>query len=194
MNWLAHLFLSPADPACRIGNLLPDMLPVHSLADLPAAFQGGIALHRRIDAFTDRHPVVRQSIQRLQPARRRFGGILCDMFYDHFLARDWAAYSPEPLEEFAAGVYGSFAQFSDVLPAEISIRLERMRDGDLLGSYQNVSGIAAALERISARLRRPVDLAASIADLEQHYELLHSDFRAFFPELQSHADDFHRTA
>jgi len=195
MNWLAHLFLSPPDdPAHRIGNLLPDLLSAPALTALPAEFQKGIALHRSIDAFTDRHPVVRQSIQRLPAPLRRFGGILCDMFYDHFLARDWTEYSPEPLPVFAARIYDSFDQFGTVIPPEASTGLARMRAADLLSSYQTIAGITAALHRISARLRRPVNLAASIEHLEQHYESFHADFRRFFPELQAHADAFHRSA
>jgi hypothetical protein len=89
MNWLAHLFLSDPEPACRIGNLLPDFLSANVLAGLPAAFQRGIAQHRRIDAYTDAHPVFRRSVQRFAPPFRRYGGVLVDIFYDHFLARDW---------------------------------------------------------------------------------------------------------
>jgi acyl carrier protein phosphodiesterase len=42
MNWLAHLFLSEPDSAFRIGNLLPDLIPVHTLASLRTEFQRGI--------------------------------------------------------------------------------------------------------------------------------------------------------
>src|SRR5690348_4103786 len=101
MNWLAHLYLSEANPEFRLGNLLADIASRESLVSLPEAFQRGIAQHRRIDAFTDSHPVVRRSIQRFNPPLRRFGNILCDVFYDHFLARDWDSYSSEPLSPFA---------------------------------------------------------------------------------------------
>ena len=127
MNWLAHLYLSEADPAVRIGNLLPDILPAPVLASLSAEFQPGISMHYRIDAFTDAHPVVRQSVRRFTPPFRRFGGILTDLFYDHFLARDWAKYSGEPLREFTESVYMSFTDYRDRLPAEANLRLEQMR-------------------------------------------------------------------
>jgi len=119
MNWLAHLYLSEPDPAFRLGNLLPDLIPARSLTSLPAEFQKGVGQHRRIDAFTDSHPVVRRSIQRIEPSSRRFGGILCDIFYDHFLARDWASYSSQLLPEFARTIYASFDQYRASIPPRV---------------------------------------------------------------------------
>ncbi len=186
MNWLAHLYLSERKPAFRLGNLLADFLPPVRLASLPVDFQRGIEQHRRIDAFTDAHPVVRRSIQRVEPPFRRFGAILCDLFYDHFLARDWRSYSPEPLPVFTRAVYESFEQFRADIPPGAYAHLDQMRAGDWLCSYQNLSGVVQALRRIGSRFRRPVDLAPSISILEHNYDVFHSDFRAFFPELQSH--------
>lgn len=186
MNWLAHLYLSEDHPAVRLGSVLPDILPVSSLASLPADYQRGITQHRHIDLFTDSHPVVRQSIRRFAPPFRRFGGILTDLFYDHFLARDWCSYSSEPLPEFALRVYASFDQLQGLIPAYIHARLNQMRATDWLSSYQSLPGIARAVERIGSRLRRPVDLAPSISVLQDHYELFQSDFQTFFPELRAH--------
>jgi acyl carrier protein phosphodiesterase len=192
MNWLAHLYLSEPDPAFRLGNLLPDLIPAQSLASLPAVFQKGIMQHRRIDAFTDSHPVVRQSIQRIEPAFRRFGGILCDIFYDHFLARDWDVYSAEPLPDFARVIYASFDQFRDSIPTDACLVLDKMRAGDWLCSYRDLAGVSGALERVGSRLRRRVPLAQTISMLKHSYDAFHSDFCAFFPELQSHAVDTRR--
>src|SRR5688572_16758511 len=169
MNWLAHLYLSEANPAVRIGNLLPDILPASALVSLSPDFQRGITLHRRIDAFTDAHPVVRQSIQRFEPPFRRFGGILTDLFYDHFLARDWSTYSAEPLSRFTQGVYASFDEFRDALPAEACVRLDQMRSADWLNSYGELSGMARTLDRVGSRFQRRVELAASISVLEKNY-------------------------
>jgi acyl carrier protein phosphodiesterase len=104
MNWLAHLLLSEPEAAFRIGNILPDILTRAELQKLSPIFQGGAETHRLIDAFTDCHPVVRRSIGRFVPPFRRFGGILVDVFYDHFLAVDWINYSEVPLGNFCAHV------------------------------------------------------------------------------------------
>jgi len=159
---------------------------MNSLVTLPEDFQRGIQQHRRIDAYTDSHPIVRQSVQRVPPPFRRYGGILTDLFYDHFLARDWPDYSPELLSDFTREIYESFSLHQARLPAEAYAHLERLRSNDWLSAYQEVSGVARALERISARLKRPVNLEAAIFVLEDNYESFHTDFRAFFPDLQIH--------
>jgi acyl carrier protein phosphodiesterase len=186
MNWLAHLYLSEPNPEFRLGNLLADIAPNESLASLPDGFQRGIVQHRRIDAFTDSHPVVRRSIQRFAPPLRRFGSILCDVFYDHFLARDWDAYSSEPLSTFSQSVYGSFDAYRPIISPDAYSRLEQMRAGDWLCLYRELAGVAHALERIGSRLRRPVDFSQGVSALQRDYESLHADFRTFFPELSSH--------
>src|SRR3954453_8270205 len=100
MNWLAHLSLSEPTPAFRIGNLLPDLAPVSTLAYLPADYRRGMQQHQRIDAFTDAPELARRSILRVHAPFRRYAAILVDMFYDPFLARAWSAWSPTPLDEF----------------------------------------------------------------------------------------------
>lgn len=186
MNWLAHLYLSEPTPAFRLGNLLPDLAPMAALAHLPPEFQAGIQCHRRIDAFTDSHPVFRRSIERLGPTFRRFGGVLTDIFYDHILAREWDSFATTPLVEFAAEVYASFdAQWSHV-PEEARERLQAMREADWIGSYRHIEGITEALTRIGGRLRRPTDLAASVPIFIREYEAFRADFGEFFPQLIAH--------
>jgi acyl carrier protein phosphodiesterase len=186
MNWLAHLLLSEPTPAFRIGNLLPDILPSRELESLGREFQRGIRRHRQIDAFTDSHAIVRRSIVLLGPAYRRFGGILTDMFYDHFLACDWHRYSESTLKDFSSTIYSSFDSLRQDLPPTASIRLQQIKAADLLCSYREIDGIRCALDRIGARLRRPVALGESIAELELHYEALHADFTEFFTDLRDY--------
>ena len=186
MNWLAHLLLSEPSPAYRIGNLLPDLMPAAALTHLPAEFQRGIEQHRRIDAFTDAHPIVRRSILRVTAPRRRLAGVLVDIFYDHFLTCAWAEYAPMPLADFLAEFHGSIAQYRAVLPAEAYARLEQIRAANWLSSYGDVAGITETLRRMESRFRRPVPLGEAGVELELAYEGFREDFREFFPELRRH--------
>ncbi|HTH49316.1 MAG TPA: ACP phosphodiesterase [Candidatus Limnocylindria bacterium] len=186
MNWLAHLYLSEATPAFRIGNLLPDLAPASELVGLRREFQRGISQHRHIDAFTDRNPVFRQSIARIEAPYRRYGGILVDVFYDHFLARDWATFSSQPLAEFVAEVYASFDPLRAEIPPLAYHRLEQMKAGDWLNSYGDLKGIAVTLNRMAARFSRPTPIAGAGSVLEENYQSFRADFMSFFPELVVH--------
>ncbi len=189
MNWLAHLYLSEPNPAFRIGNLLPDMVPASALSGLSTDMLRGAKQHRRIDVFTDTHPVVRRSISRINPPFRRFGGILVDIFYDHFLARDWQSFSPIPLREFAAEIYDSFDRYSPEIPFEAMVHLEHMRQNNWLCAYREIDGILAALTRLGLRLRRPVPFGNAISVLRDNYDDLYADFSAFFPEIILHLQE-----
>ena len=65
-------------------------MPGRQLENYPPAVQAGIRLHRAIDTFTDQHPVVRRSTQRLREAGYgKYAGVISDMFLDHFLAHNF---------------------------------------------------------------------------------------------------------
>ena len=82
MNFLAHTVLAGADEADRIGGLLGDFIKGPLPAGLPPALASGVALHRAIDGFVDRHPAFLASRARVSPLRRRVAGVLVDLFYD----------------------------------------------------------------------------------------------------------------
>jgi acyl carrier protein phosphodiesterase len=186
VNWLAHLLLSEPNSGFRVGNLLPDLINVSDLTQIPAVFHRGMACHRRIDAFTDAHPVVRRSVNRPGKPYRRLAPILVDVFYDHFLSVRWAQYSPMPLTQFVREAYDSFEEQRDLLPPLAGEALQRMREENWLESYRDLAGVRLTLERMSRRFRRPIDLAGGVAELERHYADFGADFDAFFPELQRH--------
>lgn len=186
MNWLAHFYLSEPTPAFRVGNILPDLLSLQELGALPSAYQRGIACHWRIDAFTDSHPIVRRSIARVSPRFRRFAGVLTDVFYDHYLARDWHQYADVTLESFAAQVYRDFEACRFEVPMPAFARLERMQVENWLLSYREPDGVAVALARIEARLKRPFPLSHAISELQAHDEAWRADFAEFFPQLRAH--------
>lgn len=186
MNWLAHLYLSESNAQFRVGNLLPDLASAAQLASLPETYQKGIRCHRQIDRFTDSHPRVRSCVRRFPPPHRRFGGVLTDVYFDHFLARDWADYSTVSLPDFICEIYRDIETCSSVIPAEANRPLQRMREENWLGSYQRIEGVTDILGRIGRRLRQPLDLTDSLPVFQKHETAFLDDFQAFFPELLAH--------
>jgi acyl carrier protein phosphodiesterase len=187
MNYLAHLYLSEPDDDVLLGSLMGDFVKGPLDGRYGAAVTYGIALHRRIDSFTDAHPVVRASKARVSPERRRYAGIMVDMFYDHFLARHWTEFSDEPLAAFAQRVYAVLAQRRDVLPERLRLMVPSMRQADWLGSYARIESIRTALDRMGRRLRRENRLLGSADELERDYADFERDFRAFLPEVRAFA-------
>ena len=183
MNYLGHLYLAEDTPQSLVGNLLGDFVKGAIGDAYPAAVRRGIELHRKVDAFTDSHPVFRASVRLISPARRRFAGIMIDLFYDHFLARHWLTYARSSLPAFSQKVYGALQENRDILPERLQRMLPYIIQEDWLTSYQQVSAIDRALNRLSKRFKRENPLANSAEELEANYAPLEADFHRFFPDL-----------
>jgi acyl carrier protein phosphodiesterase len=162
-----------------MGDFVKGRLDSGDRSELSAA----LMLHRRIDSFTDAHPIVVGSRGRVSAARRRFAGVLVDMFYDHFLARNWSDYSDEPLDRFTARVYRVLLSNSERLPERLRYIAPHMARTDWLGSYRDIDAVGEALDRIGNRLKRGNHLLGSVEELVANYAALEQDFREFFPEV-----------
>ena len=191
VNFLAHALLAGPEPEDRLGALLGDFVKGPLPGGLPPHVASGAQLHRRIDSFADAHPVFRQSRSRVSAERRRYSGIMIDLFYDHFLALHWNNYCGEPLEEFSAKVYALLSMHADLLPPRLAEILPSMRKQDWLGSYRTTRAIGAALDRMAVkRLKRPNTLAGSGVELEKRYREFEQDFLVFFPDAHAFACEF----
>ena len=183
MNFLAHVMLSSHDNEEMVGNLLGDFVRKGGEGAFSERVQRGIELHRRIDGFTDRHPVFRKSRSRIRPELRRFGGIAVDLFYDHFLAREFSSYHDTSLEEFAEQFYRLLEQYEPQLPERLQQIMPSMIERNWLVSYREVDAIERSLSRISLRLSRPNALGETAEDFRLCYDDFASDFEEFFPDL-----------
>jgi acyl carrier protein phosphodiesterase len=188
MNWLAHLVLSESSPAFRVGNVLADILPITELRQLAPPFQPGIARHRAIDSFTDKHPTFKRSVSRLDPRFRRYGAVVMDIFYDHLLTASWNEHVDTRLDEFVEAFHNDVEKCRDDIPANAYAILRHMRAGEWLTSYGDADGVRLTLNRMSRRLRRPFDLGSAADELPRHYDDLTHDFAEFFPQIRRQFD------
>lgn len=186
MNFLAHAFLAGDDPALIVGGVVGDWIKGHLPAGLPDDLARGVALHRAIDSHAETHPAFQQSRSRVSAPRRRYAGVLVDIFYDHLLARDWASIHHHPLNEFCAEVYRLIEGRMEALPVSSHAALRMMAREDWLSSYAKVEGGADVLVRMSRRARQPNPLAqgeleflADCAGYEQDFYAWLADARAF---------------
>ena len=186
MNYLAHALLAAPDTELVLGGLMGDFVKGRLGDEWPAALRAGLHLHRRIDSFTDRHPAVAASRARFTTPRRRFAGIIVDVCYDHFLARDFESWSGgQSLRAFTAEVYTLLGDNRERLPGRLHRIAPRMAADDWLGGYADLAGIAAALHGMSLRSPRVAPLATAMDDVRHAYHDLHDDFVGFFPQLRA---------
>lgn len=195
MNFLAHLYLAEPTPASLIGNLLPDLTTGPTGPDLHPDVLIGAANHKRVDAYTDTHPIFARTRARFRDHHGRYSGILTDLFYDHALARHWDRYHPQPLNVFIDRVHTAFADHTDLMPEPMRPVISRLIDQNWLRCYATPEGMATVLgmmsKRFSQRLRRPVNLATAVQDLPAIDQALQADFTEFFPQLIAYTRSTH---
>jgi acyl carrier protein phosphodiesterase len=186
VNYLVHLYLADRSQSSLVGNLLGDFVKGPLEGVLPE-FRAGVALHRAVDTFAEGHASFRASKRRIEGQRRRFAGIIVDMCYDHFLARDWDEHSETPLVGFTQRVYAALEGEEPRLPERLRTILPRMKAEDWLASYRRPEIIGVALDSIAKRLRRGERLRGSVEELHRHYAELEGDFRVFLPDALAFA-------
>ena len=183
MNYLAHLFLSSESPEALVGAMLGDFVKGSMKDSYPKVIRRGIELHRSIDSFTDAHEIVRDSKRLFGVERRRFAGILLDIFFDHYLAKNWRQYSSIDLSNFTTQAYQGLQLKSEWLTPDLAKVVPMMSREDWLGNYQRIDWVEYTLTRLAKRVRRGEVIATGIEELHQNYEEFEKSFAGFFPEL-----------
>lgn len=186
MNWLAHLHLSEPCIHFQLGNLLADLMKGQAWEGIHPGTRNGFERHKAIDAFTDSHPLFKQSVSRLGDAGH-LRGVVADLAYDHFLSRHWTQYSTHPLEPFLETFYQSASKAIVDYPPQALRFVRAVIRSNRLGSYGELGGIHDAMRcidrRLSDRVRKRETTTAYFPKLTQAYQQIESDFLQFFPSI-----------
>ncbi|MFQ3182134.1 MAG: acyl carrier protein phosphodiesterase [Polaribacter sp.] len=188
MNFLSHLYLSQNNTNLMIGNFIADHIRGNNYEHFSREIQQGILLHREIDTFTDAHKLVRKSKRRLHARYRHYDGVIIDIFYDYFLAKNWAAYSEIPLEVYTNSIYNLFDKIKLDLPAKSQQFIKYMIEYNILFNYKYKDGIEKVLNGMNHRTKGKSKMNLAIEDLRNLEAELQEDFRVFFKDLIAHTN------
>lgn len=184
MNYLAHFHLAQSEPALIAGALLGDYVKGPLQGKLPKDVERGIALHRKIDAYTDDYALSRQ-LHRLFPSEyRRCSGIMLDLYFDHLLARNWRVYEQLSLADFSGRVQANLDDYEQLLTPAAKRFKQRLGQYNLLSRYAQAAAVDRTLQHIAGKLRAPNPLANAMQHLEARDAELDAIFRDFYPTLQ----------
>ena len=183
MNFLAHIYLSGDNRLITIGNFIADGIKGKDYKKYPKDIQIGILLHRQIDSYTDAHETVRKSTKRLHEKYGHYSGVIVDILYDHFLAKNWNKYSDVPLSEYVEDFYLSLEEHFGILPLRIQKMMPYMIADNWLLSYASLEGISKVLNGMNRRTKNVSGMNEAINDLEIFYNEFENEFTHFFDEL-----------
>ncbi len=189
LNFLAHIYLSDSNDLITIGNFMADSIRGNRYLDYDGEIQKGIILHRAIDTFTDAHPIYRKSKHRLHDKYGHYSGVIMDIVYDHYLAKNWNQYSDIPLEVYAADFYQLLQNRHDLLTEKIQKMLPYMIARNWLVSYSSLEGLEMILFQMDYKTKNRVHMQEAIVEVKEYYEEFETEFTLFFEELRLHCKE-----
>lgn len=183
MNFLAHLYLSGDDVDIRLGNFIGDHVKGRYLSRYSDGIQRGIFLHRAIDYYTDNHPETYEFRLLFREGYGKYAGVVTDIFYDHFLARYWASFSPYPLKNFTRKFYYQMVQRYRELPKTVRSILPFIIQSNRLYAYHSIEGVRRTMEIMSSSTSLPNSTDFAIDTLTRNYDIIRKHFEIFLPDI-----------
>lgn len=189
MNFLAHIFLSGDNKELQIGNFIGDFVKGSNYTNYPVNIANGILLHRSIDEFTDKHNKFQEAKELLHPLVGRYSGIFVDMYYDHFLAKNWHSFSHTPLKRFSRNFYLSMIYNYRILPKQVRNFLPHLILSNRLNAYASLKGLHDSLEIMETFTSLPKKSLEAMELLKTNYNEFNKNFLDFFPEIQLYTEE-----
>lgn len=166
-----------------VGNFVADSIRGKKYLKYPKSFQNGVILHRAIDTFTDAHPTVRLSTKKLHSNYHHYSSVIVDIFYDHFLAKNWSRYCDTPLDVYVEAFYDLLREHYDILPLNIKKMMPYMIADNWLLNYAHIEGISSVLNGMNRRTNNRSKMNYAVNELEEYYDDFQNEFFSFFDEL-----------
>ncbi|WP_421918033.1 ACP phosphodiesterase [Marinifilum sp.] len=191
MNFLAHLYLSGNSDKVKVGNFIGDSIKGKKYLNYHPEIQKGIILHRNIDYFTDKHPLISKSSQRLKEGFGRYSGVVVDVIYDHFLAENWNSYHINPIRNFVNQSHEVLVKNYLLLPHRVKMFLPFLIQSRRLESYASFAGLQNALDIMAKRTSLPDNSNFAIETLKNHYLEFEDEFKIFMNEVLDYVKSAH---
>ena len=189
MNYLAHIFLSGNNKEIQVGNFIADFVKGSKLNEYPNEIRKGIVLHRLIDEYTDKHLIVKETIMLLRPEFGRYSGIIVDMYFDYFLAKNFNQYANnQSLSCLSLNFYFAVIWYYKYLPAGVKRFIFHFISTSRLTKYATVNGLKNSLEIMANHKVSALNPEQIIEFLEANLDELEQKFHLFFPELINFAN------
>ncbi len=192
MNFLAHAHLSGNNDKLLTGNLMADAVKGKQWQSFPTDIRQGILLHRHIDVFTDRHPLVRKSKAIVRSHYGHYSGVVTDLYFDHFLAAGWPRYAHSELSDFTRHVYSVLARHYSILPKKTRRMLPFMMAQNWLHGYASPNELERIFYQMDRRTGFRSGMKSAVRVLTRHYLEIQDLFTEFYPQLQRETETIRR--
>lgn len=185
MNHLAHLFLSSDNEEEMVGQFIADAVKGSDFNLYSEQVRNGILLHRWVDSFTDTHELVKELRAGYRPKLGLYSGVLIDLVFDHFLAKDFHTHSGRDLGEFQQYTFRVLNEHEEIFPDRMKNYFFHMKDKEFMMKYAHPVGMAVIVRQMGMRIPRGGVLIESGDLFDFYVEMASPYFSEFFEELKS---------
>ena len=184
MNHLAHLYLSSDKEEEMVGQFIADAVKGNDFNLYSPDIRQGILLHRWVDSFTDTHDLVKELRAEYRPKLGLYSGVLIDLVFDYFLAKDFQIHSGIELEEFQQFTFSVLNKHEDHFPEKMKKYFFYMKDKEFMMKYAHPVEMADIVRQMGRRIPRGELLIAAGDFFEDYVEMASAYFPTFFEELK----------
>ena len=184
MNHLAHLYLSSDKEEEMVGQFIADAVKGNDFNLYSPDIRQGILLHRWVDSFTDTHDLVKELRAEYRPKLGLYSGVLIDLVFDYFLAKDFQIHSGIELEEFQQFTFSVLNKHEDHFPEKMKKYFFHMKDKEFMMKYAHPVEMADVVRQMGKRIPRGESLLAAGDFFEDYVEMASAYFPTFFEELK----------
>jgi len=188
MNFLAHALLSGDNKKNILGGFIADSVKGKSIELYDREIQNGIKLHRLIDNYTDKNPIFKNTVSRLEPKFKRYSTVVADIYYDHFLSSNFPNYCNIPLSKYAELIYKILIENYAILPPRNKRILPYMVTQNWLVGYSSFEELQKVFDGMTKRATFYSGMQEAVDHLKENYNYYLEDFIVFFPELQKYSE------
>ncbi len=186
MNTLAHYILSKKNEEVIVGNVIADFIKGNTKFNFSENILKGIELHKKIDLFSDHHASVKATWTLIQDDFGHYGRVITDIYYDHFLCKHWADYSKNSFDEDIKFLYACLKKHASALPPGVRRMSSRIMAYNWPYKYSEKAGLYQVFRSMSRRVKFENKFENAVKVLEKEYDVIHSHFLEFFPELHDY--------
>ncbi len=183
------MFLSGPDEQTMVGNFIGDYVKGNAWNKYPENIKKGILMHRRIDSFTDTHPKFREAKSLFRNEFGLYSGIVIDLLYDHYLAKNWNEYSDITLRTFAKRSHAVLLQNFMHLPLKVQSFLPFLIQHKRLESYASAKGIVQTIKIMSNYSSLPAKSEFVMEAIQTNNDFFEVNFREFMFDLREYTTE-----
>ena len=167
-----------------VGQFIADAVKGNDFNAYTPNIRQGILLHRWVDSYTDTHELVKELRAEYRPKLGLYSGVLIDLVFDYFLAKDFQLHSGWELSEFQQFTFSVLNKHEEKFPERMKNYFFHMKDKEFMMKYAHPVGMAVIVRQMGMRSARGEALIQAGDYFLDHVEAASKYFPSFFQDLQ----------